>query len=82
MRKERNAFFQNQNASSYFIPTNNYPQMTNSSSSFYQGPAFDYQNEMESRIAKIERQINRIDNRLTKLESESNIDYNNNMYIL
>ena len=93
MKKERNAFFQNQSASSYFYPTgmpNMYPQMTNSSSNFYQGPApidinNNYSNEIESRLAKIERQINRLDSRVSKLESEStNFDYNNsnNMYMV
>ncbi len=90
MKKERNAFFQNQSSSSMFYPTNNipmYPQMTNSSSNFYQGPVLnnDYDNEIESRLAKIERQINRLDSRVTKLESESTaFDYNssNNMYMV
>ena len=96
MKKERNAFFQNQSASSMFYPSNNmpfaYPQMTNSSSNFYQGPILDnnsftneYSNEIETRLAKIERQINRLDSRITKLESEStNFDYNssNNMYMV
>ena len=92
MKKERNAFFQNQSASSYFYPNNipgMVPEVTNSSSNFYHGPAIDYNNsysnEIESRLAKIERQINRLDSRVTKLESEStNFDYNssNNMYMV
>lgn len=90
MKKDRNAFFGNQSSSSYFYPgvPNMYPQMTNSSSNFYQGPApieSNYSNEIESRLAKIERQINRLDSRVTKLESEStNFDYNNsnNMYMV
>lgn len=89
MKKERNAFFQNQSASSMFYPSNGpmYPQMTNSSSNFYQGPILnnDYNNEIESRLAKIERQINRLDSRVTKLESENtSFDYNssNNMYMV
>ena len=43
MKKDRNAFFQNNSSSSYFYPTNNmmgaYPMATESNSNFYQGPA-------------------------------------------
>ena len=92
MKKERNAFFQNQSSSSYYYPQNMpfaYPQVTNSNSNFYQGPPLhpenDYSNEIETKIAKIERQLNRLDSRVTKLESEStNLDYNNSnsMYMI
>ncbi len=107
MKKDRNAFFQNQSASSYFYPTaapmNNpnmmgsYPMATESSSNFYQGPIMtpvmqpeSYSSELESRLAKIERSINRLDTRVSKLESEipsgniSQNDYttNNNMYMI
>lgn len=105
MKKDRNAFFQNQSASSYFYPTNpsvmpnmnvGYPMATESSSNFYQGPLMtpmqtnmdSYSTELESRLAKIERGINRLDTRVSKLESEleTNIgtsDYTtNNMYMV
>jgi len=114
MKKDRNAFFQNQSASSYYYPGNfgpnmnafsysGYPMATESSSNFYQGPILapigsntnqnyadnSYNNEIESRLAKIERQISRLDTRLTKLESEmsssigSNSDFNtSNMYMV
>lgn len=105
MKKDRNAFFQNQSASSYFYPTStmpnqmmgSYPMATESSSNFYQGPIMTpvatqmvdtYSSELESRLAKIERQINRLDTRVSKLESElsTNIgtDYTttNNMYMV
>lgn len=105
MKKDRNAFFQNQSASSYFYPTqapmNNmmgaYPMATESSSNFYQGPVMtpvapnvdNYSTELESRLAKIERSINRLDTRVSKLESEipsGNIAQNdyttNNMYMI
>lgn len=110
MKKDRNAFFQNQSASSYFYPTTPnmggmmmpnmggaYPMATESSSNFYQGPVIqqqqpmgsDYSSELESRLAKIERQISRLDTRVTKLESETfsvgnaGTDYTtNNMYML
>jgi len=66
---------------------------------FYQGPApsamptnyntYNNTNDIESRLAKIERQINRIDYRLSKLENANNIitsddfdNTNSNMYML
>ena len=63
---------------------------------FYQGPvpSNNYttqgsQTDIESRLAKIERQLNRFDYRLTKLENSSNVitseDFdtsNSNMYML
>lgn len=68
-------------------------QSAQASQSFYSGPAinamptynqgnYDYSpiNEIESRIAKIERQINRLESRVSKLESQtfySTNDYNN-----
>jgi hypothetical protein len=71
------------------------------SQSFYSGPMpintgmgmsqntnyNDYSSELESRLAKIERQINRIDARVSKLESKGiitseNFDNTNNMYML
>lgn len=109
MKKERNAFFQNNSSSSYFYPNSNmgmpygnYPMATESSSAFYQGPAVmpinnanmqgmnnDYNNELETRLAKIERQINRLDTRLSKLESEMSTNFGNgseyttnNMYMV
>lgn len=108
MKKDRNAFFQNQSASSYFYPSNPmmggnmpgaYPMATESSSNFYQGPVMtpvapqvdSYSSELESRLAKIERSINRLDTRVSKLESElptgnnttmSNEYTSNNMYMI
>lgn len=110
MKKERNAFFQNQSASSYFYPTGTmpmngmpmqnygmYPMATESNSNFYQGPiiapvtsqASDYNSELETRLAKLERQINRLDTRVSKLESEYMSSINtpseyttNNMYMV
>lgn len=69
------------------------------SQSFYSGPApmnynqnmngmgNDYMSDMESRLAKIERQINRLDARVSKLESKGfvtteNFDNTTNMYML
>ena len=68
------------------------------SQSFYSGPVpmnyntnqnigGDYMSDMESRLAKIERQINRLDARVSKLESKGlvtteNYDNTTNMYML
>lgn len=67
------------------------------SQSFYSGPmpmnynqnmgGSDYMSDMESRLAKIERQINRLDARVSKLESKGfvtteNFDNTTNMYML
>jgi hypothetical protein len=77
------------------MPYNGYGSQA--SQSFYQGPMSmgmnqntnynDYTSELESRLAKIERQINRIDARITKLETKGivtteNFDTTNNMYML
>ena len=75
------------------VPYGNYPMATESASSFYQGPAVmpnqnmtmsgmnnDYNNELETRLAKIERQINRLDTRLSKLESEMSTNLGTNEY--
>ena len=95
MKKDRNAFFQNNSSSSYFYPMNQmmaYPMATESNSNFYQGPAMmqpammmstqgnDYTSELESRIAKLERQINRLDNRVSRLESENGDFSKDNSY--
>lgn len=66
------------------------------SQSFYTGPmsntqnmpaGSDYMSDLESRLAKIERQINRLDARISKLESKGvltteNFDNTTNMYML
>ena len=90
MKKDRNSFFQEYNMSSInngpMMPM--YPNQVSSQSSFYSGPAMDYgyQNNMmdntytsdiESRISKIERQINRLETRLKNIENEISANYNN-----
>ena len=99
MKKTRNSFFQQESSyQAYNANPNINPQMApyqTSSNYFYQGPVpnnyntMPINNDIESRIAKIERQINRIDYRLSKLENANNIitsedfDTNNyNMYML
>ena len=81
------------------MPVANAPyQAASASQSFYAGPGpmngaynYDYNtnNEIEGRLAKLERQLNRIENRLAKLESQNmytNDDYeinnSSNMYMV
>ncbi len=105
MKKTRNAFFSESAYQAYNpninmnVPTqNNVPaQMPFQSASnyFYQGPVpnnyntSNNVNDIESRFAKIERQLNRMDYRLSKLENNANVisseDFdtsNSNMYML
>lgn len=98
MKKTRNSFFSESSYHSYNPTPNMNPQMAPyqaSSNYFYQGPmpnnynTSTMNNDIESRLAKIERQINRMDYRLSKLENANNInssdDYdvtNSNMYML
>lgn|SRR5574344_1902191 len=92
---------QNYSAQSYMPnqPINQVPynqgapyQSSQASQSFYAGPN-PYQgsptnqpiNDYDNRLAKIERQINRLDARLTKLENASKIttdDISSSMYML
>lgn len=96
MKKTRNSFFQESSFQSYN------PNMASmgapyqaASNYFYQGPTPNNYtmnnngNDIESRLAKIERQINRMDYRISKLENMSNVtltdDFDNNttnMYML
>lgn len=98
MKKNRNSFFSESNYQSYNPTPNMNPQMAPyqaASNYFYQGPVpnnyntMGMNNDIESRLAKIERQLNRMDYRLSKLENANNImtsddfDSNNsNMYML
>lgn len=104
MKKSRNSFFAESSYQAY-NPNMNMQQQApyqTASNYFYQGPApmnmgampnnyntLNTGNDIESRLAKIERQLNRIDYRLTKLENANNIvtseDFdtsNSNMYML
>lgn len=98
MKKTRNSFFSESSYQSYNPTPNINPQMAPyqaASNYFYQGPVPNNyntattNNDIESRLAKIERQINRMDYRVSKLENANNIlssdDYdvtNSNMYML
>lgn len=99
MKKTRNSFFSESSmyAQGYNPNMNmmgNMPMQAQSAyNSYYAGPVPMNQGEysptdIENRLAKIERQINRLDHRLSKLESTSNTiidDYDTNttnMYML
>ena len=100
MKKTRNSFFAESSYQAYNPNINpNFNQnpapYQASSNYFYQGPipnnynTFGTNNDIESRLAKLERQINRLEYRISKLENGSNIissddfDTNkSNMYML
>lgn len=91
MRKNRNTFFAESNANyqGYNPMAANGPyQASNYSNSFYAGPIPNDYNDISQRLAKIERQISRIEHRLNKLEAnnvKSTDDFEettNNMYMI
>ena len=99
MRKNRGSFFENSTTAAGFNPgpNVNMPGMNpgpmgfgaNSYSSFYAGPGnMNGTSEIEERLAKIERSIQRLDARISKIEGmniKSTDDFEsttNNMYIL
>ena len=88
MRKDRNSFFQ-ESSSSYQNYNGMIPpqyQMASNNAMMYSGN-IPLNNDINERLAKIERQISRLDHRISRLES-SNINSNdlesttNNMYML
>lgn len=103
MKKNRNSFFTeaNMSYSGYnpnipnIAPNVPYQQAQTSYNSFYAGannipnnyPQYTG-NDIENRLAKIERQINRLEHRISKLESTNttfiteDIDTSGNMYML
>ena len=85
MLRNRNSFFQESSyAQQNFIPTM-MPYYSSGSQQSYVGPYpnnnFD---DYESRLSKLERQINRLDARITKLENKTieSVDNSTNMYML
>lgn len=95
MKKNRNSFFAESNFSNFQtggIPQNNPYQAGVNYNSFYQNqigmPYVDNADSIENRLAKIERQINRLNARVNKLESlnttfiDDTFDTTNNMYML
>lgn len=99
MKKNRNSFFQESNMN-YMIGGDNQmmPQMmpqnipyqgTNYNQPYGAINAYPDASNIEQRLAKMERQINRLTHRVEKLESsnqsiliEDGIDTTNNMYML
>lgn len=86
MKKDRNSFFSQYGYSAY----NNTPMMPNNQN-MNNAYAFDPTSEMDSRISKLEREIQRLDYRISKLEGAntgstniSSTDYNftNSMYMV
>lgn len=80
MKKDRNAFFQNQSASSYFYPTNvgpgmmgagnmGYPMATESSSNFYQGPIMTPVAGNQDYSSEIEARLAKIERQISRLDT-------------
>lgn len=95
MKKNRNSFFAESNYSNFQAGgmPQNIPYQTGANyNSFYQNqtgmPYVDNTDSVENRLAKIERQINRLNARVNKLESlnttfiDDTFDTTNNMYML
>lgn len=62
-------------------------QAASTESNFYAGPNIQANSDFENRLAKIERQINRLDARITRLENGSKVEIDetnnySNMYML
>ena len=101
MKKDRNSFF-NEQSYSYgaYMPNNMMnpnmmPSMSsNYQQSFYSGPGYPMNgnasidnSDIEARLSKIERTINRLDSRITKLETtpsptNENFENTTNMYMV
>jgi hypothetical protein len=81
MKKERNAFFQNQSASSYFYPTSAmpvgtqnymgaYPMATESNSNFYQGPILaPVTSQTSDYNSEIESRLAKIERQISRLDT-------------
>lgn len=90
MRKERNNFFQESGYNQgYFYNNSMMPQMPSmeASSSFYMNQNMN-NNDFNSRLSRLERQVNRLESRINKLENNTiinqsdDIDTNSNMYMI
>jgi len=99
VKRDRNTFFTNYSAQNQsYIPDmpNNFGPYTQSSqsSNYYSGPDIGYSNDIDNRLSKLERQVNRLDARLSKIENmQSNVttttttttgepNYQQNMYMI
>lgn len=86
MKKDRNSFFSQYGYSAFNAPMPGQQQNMNNFT------GYDPTNDLESRVSKLEREIQRLDYRLSKLEGSSiptntsinNTDYNftNSMYMV
>ena len=86
MLRNRDSFFQSQDVAfqSGMYPTFPYQQGQMSNMSGYNTNNYSFE-DYDNRLAKIERQINRLDARLSKLESVSKIvndDLSSSMYMV
>jgi hypothetical protein len=89
MLRNRNSFFPDTNINNMNgmpQPIGNY-NMPNNQNMYGTSPMMQPMNneDIDSRIAKLERQINRLDNRITKLENASKIvndDISSSMYMM
>ena len=85
MKKNRNSFFTEANMSYSGFAPNTYFSNPNMNMPMNQ---YNDTNTIDSRLAKIERQINRLEHRVSKLESANttyiteDIDSSGNMYML
>lgn len=89
MRKERNNFFQESGYNQgYFFNNMNQPMPSmEASSSFYMNQNMN-NNDFNSRLSRLERQVNRLESRINKLENNTiinhsdEVDSNSNMYMI
>lgn len=99
MKKDRNTFFSEYgfNQASSFAPNNNMMMPNNTvsaSNSFYAGPIpnqpmnNNMYSDIDSRISKLEREIHRLDTRISRLEGDSKTNFddvnyqNSSMYMV
>lgn len=84
MKKDRNAFFQEYGMNAY---NGNMPNMMmpnqafSANSSFYSGPMNNNMySDIDSRLSKIERQLVRLENRISRLEGDNQTNINIDEY--
>lgn|SRR5574344_122891 len=99
MKKDRNSFFAYDGFNNQMNPNMmGMPQAVSSNSNFYAGPMPgnnlnpNMYSDIDVRLSKIEREINRLDTRVSRLEGtsmnpttttkESDLSFNNTMYMV
>ena len=89
MKKDRNSFFQEYGMNAYNgnMPNMMMPNQTfSANSSFYSGPNMmpnmnnNMYSDIDSRLSKIERQIVRLENRISRLEGDNQTNINIDEY--